>query len=139
MIGDANAVLLDVLRLSRGTINTAIWLPFAFSKAASSLSMRLTAPPESVPVRSTTRPVRGGTATSPWREAREAQAAKARARRARSGWSLDGQCDGAAVGATARARQSTASRQGRCGRRKIHRRGLEMAASFSTVKLGFGL
>src|ERR1700690_1487844 len=47
-----------------GTISTAIWLPFFASKSASRLSMRLTAPPDRVPVRSTTRAVSGGTATS---------------------------------------------------------------------------
>src|SRR5208283_4261634 len=45
-------------------MSTAIWLPFFASKSASLASMRLTAPPDNVPVRSVTRAVSGGTATS---------------------------------------------------------------------------
>ncbi len=46
-----------------GSMSTAIWLPFFASKAASFDSMLATAPPDSVPVRSITRALSGGTGT----------------------------------------------------------------------------
>src|SRR5262245_10452440 len=47
-----------------GSISTAIWLPFARSKSRRRASRLCTCDGESVPVRSVTRPVSGGTATS---------------------------------------------------------------------------
>src|ERR1700682_5885868 len=47
-----------------GTISTAIWLPFLASKSLRVCVSAAISPLESVPVWSTTRPVRGGTATS---------------------------------------------------------------------------
>ena len=45
-------------------MSTASWLPFLASSAASFASMRVTAAPDKVPVRSVTRPVSAGTGTS---------------------------------------------------------------------------
>ena len=47
-----------------GTISTAIWLPFRVSKSLSFCDSAAMSPLDSVPVRSTTRPVSWGTATS---------------------------------------------------------------------------
>src|SRR6266446_3908229 len=47
-----------------GTISTAIWLPLRFWKSSSRCDCAAMSPLESVPVVSTTRPDRGGTATS---------------------------------------------------------------------------
>ena len=100
--------------------------------------MRLTAPPESVPVRSMTRPVSGGTGHVAVREKRgEAQAARQASSRRRARAVRAAHCDGSS--------RRTARWRGACGRgrggpgAKSTVGGLEIAASFSTVKFGFGL
>jgi hypothetical protein len=83
--------------------------------------MRATAAPDRVPVRSVTRAVSGGTATSAAAGTAASSNAKPAAARA------DRQapyCAGAGFGA---------------GAEKSTLGGLEIAASFSTVKVGFGL
>ena len=80
--------------------------------------MRATAAPDRVPVRSVTRAVSGGTATSA--PAGSAASSKAKPAAARPN------NYGAGAGFGAGAEKSTLG-------------GLETAASFSTVKLGFGL
>src|SRR5437588_5232371 len=47
-----------------GTISTASWLPLRLSRSCKRCDCAAISPLESVPVRSTTRPVSGGTATS---------------------------------------------------------------------------
>src|SRR5262245_31886990 len=47
-----------------GTISTAIWLPFRVSRSFNCCVREAMSPAASVPVWSTTRPLRGGTATS---------------------------------------------------------------------------
>ena len=82
--------------------------------------MRATAAPDSVPVRSVTRAVSAGTATSaPAGTAASSNAKPAAARPNNYG-------AGAGFGAGAGAEKSTLG-------------GLEITASFSTAKLGFGL
>ena len=108
-----------------GTMSTAIWLPFFASKAASLLSMRFTASPDSVPVRSVTRAVSGGTATSAPADLPPAAILPR---------SSSANRDGGATGHQA----PTAPAVG-VGLPKSTLGGLEITASFSTAKFGFGL
>src|SRR5579863_384735 len=107
-----------------GTISTAIWLPFFASSAASLASMRETAPPDKVPVRSVTRAVSGGTATCAPAFAKPSSRNRPVARRA------------------ARTVQEPALVRGRSGgrgcRREVHRRRLGNRRLILHGEIGLG-